>query len=208
MPALKGLEGWKEIRVGSLDPDIFRYDESFQNLVPEAIDQIKSAALQGYERIRRPAGVDHPDVTLRPTSDFNFAKGNLFVEVMVADFQSDLKKYLEGTQNSVMRSAKDLAAWNTAHAELALPPADPNQTSIDRSIAFDKSSDIWQRSMERIRKVEQNFPDTLEKYDINVIIGPSDSWFSQYSAATGYQYPLCSLPLGQSQSAFLEYEDG
>lgn len=73
--------------------------------------------------------------------------------------------------------------------------------------------------MERIRKVEQNFPDTLEKYDINVIIGPSDSWFSQYSAATGqsscyfsylssywpvladecflgYQYPLCSLPLG------------
>lgn len=43
MPALKGLEGWKEIRVGSLDPDIFRYDESFQNLVPEAIDQIVSA---------------------------------------------------------------------------------------------------------------------------------------------------------------------
>lgn len=43
----------------------------------------------------------------------------------------------------------------------------PNQTLIYRSIAVDKSSDIWQRSMEQI------FPDTLEKYDINVISGPS-----------------------------------
>lgn len=43
MPALKGLEGWREIRVGILDPETFRYDESFQNPVPEAIDQIVSA---------------------------------------------------------------------------------------------------------------------------------------------------------------------
>lgn len=43
MPALRSLEGWKEIRVGTLDLDMFRYDESFQNLVPEAIDQIVSA---------------------------------------------------------------------------------------------------------------------------------------------------------------------
>ncbi|KFG87993.1 amidase family protein [Metarhizium anisopliae] len=127
MPALKGLEGWREIRVGTLDPDTFRYDESFQNLVPEAIDQI---------RIRKLAGAYHPDASLRPTSDFNFAKGNLFVEVM------DLNKYLEGTQNSVIRSAKDLETWNTAHAELALPPEYPNQTLIDRCIAVDKSSDI------------------------------------------------------------------
>ncbi|KJK80819.1 hypothetical protein H634G_03968 [Metarhizium anisopliae BRIP 53293] len=133
MPALKGLEGWREIRVGILDPETFRYDESFQNPVPEAIDQI---------RIRKLAGAYHPDASLRPTSDFNFAKGNPFVEVMVADFQSDLDKYLEGTQNSVICSAKDLETWNTAHAELALPPEYPNQTLIDRSIAVDKSSDI------------------------------------------------------------------
>ncbi|KID99292.1 Amidase, partial [Metarhizium majus ARSEF 297] len=82
IPTLKGLEDWKEIRVGTLDLDTFRYDESFQTLVPEAIDQIKSATLQGYKRIRKLAGAYHPDVTLRPISDFNFAKGNPFVEVM------------------------------------------------------------------------------------------------------------------------------
>ncbi|QLI64044.1 uncharacterized protein G6M90_00g004850 [Metarhizium brunneum] len=78
-----------------------------------------------HERIRKLAGAYHPDASLRPTSDFNFAKGNLFVEVMVADFQSDLNKYLEGTQISVIRSAKDLETCNTAHAELALPPGHP-----------------------------------------------------------------------------------
>lgn len=40
--AMKGAEGWKEIKVSTLDPKKFRYDESLQTPVPEAIEQIAS----------------------------------------------------------------------------------------------------------------------------------------------------------------------
>ena len=36
-----------------------------------------------------------------------------------------------------------------------------------------------------MKEVGQSFSDTLEKYQIDVIIGPSDSFYSKYSAATG-----------------------
>jgi Asp-tRNA(Asn)/Glu-tRNA(Gln) amidotransferase A subunit family amidase len=41
--ALKGVDEWKELRVGTLDPEVFRYDSSLQIQVPEAIEQIVSA---------------------------------------------------------------------------------------------------------------------------------------------------------------------
>lgn len=40
--AMKGEGGWSELRVGTLDPEIFRYDESFQTPVPGVIEQIVS----------------------------------------------------------------------------------------------------------------------------------------------------------------------
>lgn len=40
--AMKGADGWKELRIGTLDPEKFRYVEPFQTKVPEAIKQIVS----------------------------------------------------------------------------------------------------------------------------------------------------------------------
>jgi amidase len=39
--------------------------------------------------------------------------------------------------------------------------------------------------MDHIKRIGKNFPDTLDKYGMDVIIGPADSGFSKYSAATG-----------------------
>lgn len=40
--AMKGAAGWRDLRVGTLDPEKFRYDETLQTPVPEAIEQIVS----------------------------------------------------------------------------------------------------------------------------------------------------------------------
>lgn len=85
----------------------------------------------------------------------------------------------------------------------------PNQDLIERAVAFDHSSDKRQRLIDHITAVGKSLPDTLDKYNIDVIIGPADSCVSQYSAATGISssaresslltvlgLPLCSLPLG------------
>ncbi|KAI0198380.1 amidase family protein [Astrocystis sublimbata] len=192
--ALKGGDGWRDLRIGTLDPERFRLDESMQASNPEAIAQIKDATLHGYERLKTLAAKYHHFVTLRDDSDFDYEGANPFVELMIADFGPDFDKYMRGTQGTSVSSAKELQEWNLAHAKEVLPTEFPNQDLIDRSVAFDHGPHYRQKLMECITEVSQSFPDTLEKYDINVIIGPGDIWFSKYSAATAF--PLCSLPLG------------
>ncbi|OCK87040.1 amidase family protein [Cenococcum geophilum 1.58] len=193
--AMKGADGWKELRVGVLDPEKFRYNEELQTPVPEAIEQIKETTLKGYERIKGFSKEYHYDVSLRLDNDFDYEGANSLIDLMVADFEPDLDKYLSGTQNSKVSTTKELAAWNKAHAHLVLPPEYPNQEEIERAIAFDQLSNRREKLMAHITEVGKSLPETLEKYNIDVIIGPSDSWFSRYSAATGFT--LCTLPLGR-----------
>lgn len=125
----------------------------------------------------------------------------------MADFEPDFNNYLKGTQGSKIESAKDLAAWNRAHAKLALPtgkrkrsitdhvlipsPEYPNQEFTERSTSFDHTSDRRQKLIQHITAVGKSLPDTLDKYDIDIIVGPADSGFSKYSAATGMDAQLC-----------------
>ncbi|KAF2682560.1 hypothetical protein K458DRAFT_432558 [Lentithecium fluviatile CBS 122367] len=171
--AMKRAEGWKELRIGTLDPEKFRYNKALQTPVPEAIEQIKMATIEGYNRIKKHAKEYHYDVSLRLDKGFNFEGMNALIELIVTDFE--------------------LAAWNEAHAESALPSEYPNQDFITRSVAFDQS-DRREKLMKHILEVGKSLPDTLDKYQIDAIFGPSDSWFSKYSAATGFS--LCALTLG------------
>ena len=97
----------------------------------------KQATLDGYERIKSLARTYHYDVSLRLDKDFDFEGRNSLVELMgeslsrkeglvsnkktVADFEPDFDNYMGGMQNSQVTSAKELAAWNKAHADLVLP---------------------------------------------------------------------------------------
>ena len=42
--SMKGADGWKELKIGTLDPEKFRYNEALQVPVPEAIEQIVSTS--------------------------------------------------------------------------------------------------------------------------------------------------------------------
>jgi amidase len=92
--------------------------------------------------------------------------------------------------NTNIGSAKELAEWNRAHADLILPPEYPNQDFINKSIAFDHMSNRRQELMDHITAVGKSLPDAMAKYDLDVVIGPADSWFSKYSAATGNSFWL------------------
>jgi Asp-tRNA(Asn)/Glu-tRNA(Gln) amidotransferase A subunit family amidase len=42
LAAAKGTDGWKDLRIGALPPDSFKYDDAFQVPVPEAREQMVS----------------------------------------------------------------------------------------------------------------------------------------------------------------------
>jgi hypothetical protein len=61
----------------------------------------------------------------------------------------------------------------------------PGQESIEEAVAFPQSSNRRDKLLKHISEVGRSFPETLDRYNINIIIGPADSWFTKYSAATG-----------------------
>ncbi|KAI0114163.1 amidase family protein [Nemania sp. FL0031] len=192
--AMKGEAGWGELRIGTLDPDKFRYDESIQTRIPEAVEQIKDVTLRGYKRLEALAAEYHHYVDLRPASDFEYEGSNAIFDLLVAEFESDFDAYMRGTQGAAVSSLKELAQWNKDHADKALPPEYPNQMYIERSIAPNKDPSRLERLRAHIAEVGRSLLDTFDNHGINVIIGPADSEISKFSAATGC--PLCSLPLG------------
>ncbi|CAI6285809.1 unnamed protein product [Periconia digitata] len=194
LTAMRGADGWEELSVGVLDPEKWRYDGSIQTENPSAIQDIKRITLEAYDRIRCLAKSYHFDVSLRHDRDFNYEGGNGIVEIMIADFERDFDRYLEDTINTKVQSVKELLQWNYANEHIALPAENPGQESLEEALSFPRSTDRREKLLKHIKEVGQSFPDTLEKYSIDVIIGPGDSWFTKYSAATGF--PNCSLPIG------------
>lgn len=161
--------------------------------------------LNFYKLIKELAGTYHENLKLRPESDFTLEGNNALVEVWcrwqidtisseplvtdrqlaVADFQSHFDQYMTGSEGSDIRSAEDLAAWNRAHADVALPPKFLSQSLIEGSIAYDARSNKRSKYLEHLVEVGKSFEAALERHDINVVIGPGDSRFCNYSAATG-----------------------
>ncbi|KAK3202097.1 hypothetical protein GRF29_161g137927 [Pseudopithomyces chartarum] len=174
--AMSGADGWKDLDIGVLDPEIWRYDHTLQTVRPNAIEQIvsifgflqrqrpsltlvqKQATFDAYGRIEALARSYHYGVSLRPNKDFDWEGSNSVIQLMIADFARDFDKYLEDN---------------------------PGQESIEEAVAFPQSSDRRDKLLRHISEVGKSFPETLDRYNINVIIGPADSWFTKYSAATG-----------------------
>ena len=98
--AMSGADGWKDLDVGVLDPEIWRYDHTLQTVRPDAIEQIvsflgfiqrrrhsltlvqKQATFDAYGRIEALARSYHYGVSLRPNKDFDWEGSNSVIQLM------------------------------------------------------------------------------------------------------------------------------
>lgn len=105
-----------------------------------------------------------------------------------ADFRPLLNEYLEGLVESQVRSLKELIEFNIANSDRELPPDHPQQDRrLTRAEDFRMSSADYQTSLEYIKRMskEEGIDKTLAQYNIDVIIGPADSFLSTLAAAAG-----------------------
>ncbi|KUJ15904.1 amidase signature enzyme [Mollisia scopiformis] len=120
-----------------------------------------------------------------------------FGDLTYADFRPLMNEYLEGLEESPIRSLKDMIEFNEAHADKELPPDHPQQNRLVRAQAFHSDPVRYEQSLNYIRRMSraEGIDKALSQYDIDVIIGPADSFLSTLAAAAGY--PLAVFPLGQ-----------
>jgi amidase len=61
----------------------------------------------------------------------------------------------------------------------------PSQALLERSLSVGNDAKRRAMLLDHMKAVGESLEDTLNKYDIDVIIGPGDCFLSLYSAALG-----------------------
>ncbi|KAH8601513.1 amidase family protein [Bisporella sp. PMI_857] len=113
----------------------------------------------------------------------NVAEENVFeleddsdalLSILTFDIQKDMDAFLQGFDSIRVHSLKELVDWNFEHSELAL-------TAGTRD------------DFRHIKAIRANFIDLFSKYDVDVIIAPTDSPLFRFSGAGGF--PTATLPI-------------
>jgi amidase len=86
-----------------------------------------------------------------------------------------------------VRSLKELIEFNEANADKELPPDHPQQDRLTKAQDFHMKPEDYQTSLAYIRRMskEEGIDKILAQYNIDVIIGPADSFLSTLASAAG-----------------------
>ncbi|KAK2756504.1 hypothetical protein FQN54_005397 [Arachnomyces sp. PD_36] len=196
--AIGNADSWKEIRVGTLKPDEWLPPDGLIKPVAGATTQILQETQLAYDKIRGLAKSYHENVTLRSDRDFFLDGENALSTMMVSDFEEAVNHFLADLETSKVRTLAEVVEWNSAHADEALSAEYPKQDLLERALNAKFSKEKVDQTLKHIETVGASFDETIAKYDLDVIIGPTDSLLSAFSASQGC--PIATLPL-----AYLDY---
>ncbi|KAH6627164.1 amidase signature domain-containing protein [Chaetomium sp. MPI-SDFR-AT-0129] len=191
---------WSDISVAVLDPDKWKFPEASVKPVDGAEAQINREIRQAYDVIRSKARKFINDVDLISIDEFELDGKNSEGVIATADLKTTLNAYLQDLEESEVRSLGELIEYNLKHADKELPPHHPRQDGFIKARDQNTSSEVYNRHLEHLRHVarDQGIERVLKTYDVDVILGPTDSGLT--SMATGGGYPLCGMPL-----SYLDY---
>ncbi|KAJ5933741.1 amidase signature enzyme [Penicillium verhagenii] len=173
---------WSDLRVGTLDVESWLYPDVLVRSTPEATEQmVHNRDKEAYCRIAKLAGSYHENVDLRSVADFVMDDGTHSVSAIFhVEFKDDLANYLTTLKNSNIRSLQEMVDWNSANPSEGLPDICPGQSSLITSLTTNYSDEKVESIRKQYGDVGSGFEDTLKKYDIDVIIGPGDSFFTTF----------------------------
>ncbi|KAI1192490.1 putative glutamyl-tRNA amidotransferase subunit A [Nemania serpens] len=191
-PFISHLNGsWEELSVATLDPYLWKFPDSYIKPVAEADNQIYSEIAAAYNTIKSKAKRFVENVPLTTVDAFEQNGENAELTILKADMKPLLNKFLQGyLVESKVRSLEDIIAFNKLHADEELPP----RTSTDSHNPHLAAED-YGKTLEHLRNIsrDQGIDRILEEYDVDVIIGPADSFITSLAAASGY--PVAGMPL-------------
>ncbi|KAI1869717.1 uncharacterized protein JN550_005698 [Neoarthrinium moseri] len=186
---------WSDISVGVLDPTLWKFPDTFIKPIPEADEQILHDITGAYATIKAKAKNFVDNVPLNTIDSLGFHGNNSEITVLKTDMKKLLNQYLEDLPESKVRSLQDVIDFNKKHAEQELPPHHANQDFFLQTQDQELSSEEYKNTLQHLRHVtrDQGIHKILQEYDLDVIIGPADSFITSLAAGSGY--PVAGMPL-------------
>ncbi|KAL9565717.1 hypothetical protein ACKAV7_009899 [Fusarium commune] len=188
---------WDGLSIATVDFKKWWPGEDYLKPVESATKQMHADIQAAYDKIEELAKKYVGDVPLSPPSECFMLDGKDSEDViMMADFKHDLNKYLESAENSKIHSLKDLIEFNKAHRELEMPPGYDDQGLLIDAQESDISAEDYEKNLSHLRKVarDDGLDRIFKEYDVDVIVGSSDTAIKAFASGSGY--PVGNVPLG------------
>ncbi|KAL8949011.1 MAG: hypothetical protein Q9222_004851 [Ikaeria aurantiellina] len=175
----KATGSWDNLRLGTVKTSDWRLSEDLAEPDEDWYNQQEKDLDAAYDALRSHG------VSVKGPIDF--PKGDSLAHV-----KSDLIRM----DFSSVKTTKQLVQFNDEHKELELPAESPNQDVLKDSLI----AEPWTEEQNAKRLVEgqayagiNGIDKVLAENDVNIILGPADSWLTDPPCVSGY--PSAMLPL-------------
>ncbi|PVH79798.1 amidase signature enzyme [Cadophora sp. DSE1049] len=186
---------WSDISVGALDPEVWKFPNSFIRPTRSATLQTNADIQEAYMKIKPLAKSFSENVPLRLLETIELNGESSEMVITRADLRDIPNAYLKDLDDSDVRSVQDIIDFNIKHADEELPPGHANQDFLiavqEQQLGPNEYNDHFE-NMRRLSR-EEGIDLILQKYGLDVIIGPADSFI--FSLATCSGYPVAAMPL-------------
>ncbi|KJK76332.1 hypothetical protein H634G_08392 [Metarhizium anisopliae BRIP 53293] len=186
---------WEDISVGTLDPEVWKYPDTVMKPVTEATEQILRDINGAYDIIKGKAKRFAANVPLATPDSFELDGENSETVIIQTDLKTQLNSFLQDLNESKVRSLEDIISFNKQHADQELPTHHPRQDLFIEAQERHVSVQDYNRHLKHLENAARGdgVDHILQKYEVDVIIGPADSFLT--SMATGSGYPIAGMPL-------------
>ncbi|KAL1635198.1 hypothetical protein SLS58_010368 [Diplodia intermedia] len=193
---------WNGLRVGFVDPAIWRVGKDFSRLNADAEKYMMSMYEMAISRIRdHGAVVSYPVQAPSPQIFRNSGPMSSFEIVAYKEFKSILANWIANLDDSRVRSLAGLIEFNAAHPDIELPAAHcPDQADLLAVLSETTPAATVADHLAQLRRLggPEGIDLVLDHYGIDVLVAPGDSALCELAAAAGY--PLATAPLGALRS--------
>ncbi|KXT12040.1 hypothetical protein AC579_4682 [Pseudocercospora musae] len=185
---------WKDIKVGTLDPNIWTPDPAFVKYVEEVAEEIIDKTNVACRVTAGSAKWSYDHVSPLTNSQFTMPDGrSAIMAKLTFTFEECLNRYLADLKSSKIRTLAELVEYNKIRADTALPPENPSQSTLEASLHDPHDSAKLQEIETHLQSVAAKFMSIWDQYDIDIILAPGDSGVYNFSAACGF--PMATLPV-------------
>ncbi|KAI1773051.1 putative glutamyl-tRNA amidotransferase subunit A [Hypoxylon cercidicola] len=186
---------WEDISVATLDPRAWKFPDAFIKPVPQADERALRDITDAYKTIGAKAKRFVENVPSTTINAFDYNGENSEMTIIRADMKPLLNSYLENLEESPVRSLQEIIDFNKAHADEELPPLHDNQDFFIQTEKQHLAAEQYNKTLEHLRRTSRDngIDYILKEFEVDVIIGPADSFMTSLAAASGY--PVAGMPL-------------
>ncbi|OTB13859.1 hypothetical protein K445DRAFT_368357 [Daldinia sp. EC12] len=187
------------LRVGFVDPSLFRFPPSLWTPSDEAIKQHDDAYINAIHTIRQSGAIVKYPVKLTLPAELSLNGEWTLATVMSYEHEAVANDFLKHYthKEAGIRTLADIIQFNKENPIFGLPKKASNQSWLIDAVENRPTEEAYRKATEHMTRVakEEGLKKTMKDYGLDVVVAPMDSPICSLSCASGY--PIATVPLGR-----------